>query len=386
MRRRPYFAVLIIMVLLVCGSTPFKVQAASSPIKLIVNGNQVTSDVAPVIVNDRTMVPLRVIADNLGRYVWWDQDNRRVFITQTSEGINPLPSRGGNNAMISIVVDGREIESEVPPFIESGRTMVPIRVIAEGLGKNVDWDPSLRQVCINDMTDNGQDGYNSIEVSTRDNDSTQSNDLSQDNEVEVKDNPIDPETAIMGISRASAAQLRALLQEKNPDAPAELAYLYIEIGEEYGLRGDIAFCQAAKETGWWRFTGLVQPYQNNFCGLGATGNPATGEEDLLGADPAQVSYQQGVHGAVFATPAAGVEAHIQHLYAYAVKKPLPAGKTLLDPRFTRPSRGCASRWVDLGGKWAVPGYDRSYASFEEAFQAGKTYGQSILNDYYALLF
>lgn len=78
-------------------------------------------------------------------------------------------------------------------------------------------------------------------------------------------------------------------------------------------------------------------------------------------------YQEGQHGAYFSTPADGVEAHIQHLYAYASKQPLPAGKDIVDPRFTLVGRGIASTWSDLDGRWAVPGIG---------------YGQSILNDYY----
>lgn len=387
MRSRSYIAILILLFFTVGLAEPIPVQAAQAPIQLIVNGIQISSDVDPVIVDDCTMVPLRVIADNLGRHVSWNGDQRTVFITQTAEEVSQFPSRSRHgNGTISIVIDSREIESEVPPFIENERIMVPLRLIAEGLGKKVNWDPSLRQVCVDDITDNGQDGYHSPATADPGNSPIPGSDSTRNNEAEAANDPIDPQTTIMGASQVSAGQLKALLQQKNPAAPPELADLYIEIGAEYGIRGDIAFCQAAKETKWWQFGGLVQDYQNNYCGLGATGTAATGNEELAGADPARVSYRPGVHGAVFATVAVGVEAHIQHLYAYAVKGALPAGKVLLDPRFNRPSRGCAPRWIDLGGKWAVPGYDPSYASFDEAFQAGKTYGQSILNDYYALLF
>ena len=149
--------------------------------------------------------------------------------------------------------------------------------------------------------------------------------------------------------------------------PSNLAELYLEIGAEYGVRGDLAFCQAAKETRYFLFGNEVEPWQNNYCGLYATGAPRTGDEDLNGADSGQVWFMPGVHGAVFLTPEAGVEAHIQHLYAYATKKALPAGKVLLDPRYSLVSRGIAPTWLGLNARWAVP---------------GTTYGQSILNDYW----
>lgn len=252
--------------------------------------------------------------------------------------------------------------------------MVPVRVIAEGLGMLVSWDPEGRCVFIDEPAPSQPEQPSPTVISPP-----------ETMNVSI-DSMVDNNITIMGTAQASATQMKALLLAKNPEASPEIVDLYLEIGEQYGLRGDIAFCQAAKETRWWQFGGLVQLFQNNYCGLGATGVPADGTESLLGADPARVSYQPGVHGAVFATLADGVEAHIQHLYAYACRKPLPTGKVLVDPRFTRPTRGCAVYWSDLGGKWAVPGYDPSYASFEEAYAAGKTYGQSILYDYYAQLF
>lgn len=145
-------------------------------------------------------------------------------------------------------------------------------------------------------------------------------------------------TSIMGASQASAAQMRAFLQRANPSAP-DYAALYLEIGAEYGVRGDLAFAQALKETGYWRFGGSVKLEQNNFAGLGATSRTEA--------------------GASFATPALGIEAQIQHLYGYATTAPLPAGKQLVDPRFlllqAAALRGTAPNWEDLNGKWAVPG-------------------------------
>ncbi|MCX5779784.1 MAG: glucosaminidase domain-containing protein, partial [Firmicutes bacterium] len=133
------------------------------------------------------------------------------------------------------------------------------------------------------------------------------------------------------------------------------------------IRGDIAFCQSVKETGYWQYTGEVKPWQNNYCGLSAIGSPMQGDESLNGADAQQVCFQAGVHGAIFVSPAAGVEAHIQHLYAYATKNPLPAGQILLDPRYSLVKRGIGPTWLGLNARWAVP---------------GTTYGQSIIFDYW----
>jgi N-acetylmuramoyl-L-alanine amidase len=151
--------------------------------------------------------------------------------------------------------------------------------------------------------------------------------------------------SILGQTFLSPEHMNQYVKQINPNA-IELGYYYLEFGEYYGIRGDIAFAQAMHETDFLRFTGTVKPNQNNFCGLGTTGpdNP----------------------GASFDTPSDGVLAHIQHLFAYASTKPLPAKYPLIDPRFDLVNRGSATTWVALNGKWAVP---------------GTTYGQSILNLY-----
>lgn len=353
---------------------------AAEPISIHIDGKVIQSDVAPVIVSDRTMVPVRVISEELGRDVSWQATQRQVVIT--TPGISSVlpPVSIPADKGVRIIIDGREIKADGQPmpFILKDRTMVPLRVIAEGLGMTVDWDKDNRRVIITTppvidkevVDQNPAAGENPA-----------------DKDPVVGNKPVDNiyyELTIMGESRMGRDELLEVMLKNNPAAPQELVDLYLQIGKEYGVRGDVAFCQAAKETGWWKFGGLVQPYQYNYCGLGATGNAATGEEDLLGADPSQVRYEAGVHGAIFSSPAVGVEAQIQHLYAYACKAPLPTGKVLVDPRFIKPTRGIAPRWIDLGGRWAFPGFDRvKYDNdFQKAFDNCDTYGHSILRDYY----
>ncbi|MBQ5702579.1 MAG: glucosaminidase domain-containing protein, partial [Peptococcaceae bacterium] len=189
--------------------------------------------------------------------------------------------------------------------------------------------------------------------------------------------------SIQGESIATARELKAFLAEKEPviremmetrypdlgftPFPEDIVDLYLEIGARYNIRGDLAFAQALKETGYFQFYGIVKPFQNNFCGLGATGAKNTGEEPLNGVDPGRAMYIPGLHGIMFMSVADGVEAHIQHLYAYTTNKKLPAGCELVDPRFNYVKRGVAERWIDLNGRWAVP---------------GNGYGESLIDDYW----
>ncbi|SEH83313.1 N-acetylmuramoyl-L-alanine amidase [Halobacillus karajensis] len=151
--------------------------------------------------------------------------------------------------------------------------------------------------------------------------------------------------SILGDMYLSPCQLDDFVKTVNPDAP-DLGRFYIQYGEAYEIRGDIAYAQAIHETDYFRFTGLVDEDQNNFAGIGATG--------------------PGNPGATFDTPEEGVHAHIQHLYAYASTDPIPSELEKVDPRFDLVTRGIAPTWTELNGRWAVP---------------GETYGQLILQIY-----
>ena len=141
--------------------------------------------------------------------------------------------------------------------------------------------------------------------------------------------------AIMGETAVEAESLTAFVVRHNPGFDPEIARQYVEVGRRYGIRGDIAFCQAILETGWFRFEGLtaVDREQHNYCGLGVV--------------------RRGLTGASFETVAEGVTAHIQHLYAYATDSPLPEGEELVDPRFAAVRRASATTWFGLSNRWAM---------------------------------
>lgn len=157
--------------------------------------------------------------------------------------------------------------------------------------------------------------------------------------------PKEPGVSITGETKILPEFLNSFVRKVNPSAPY-LGDLYVKLGEQYKIKGDIAFAQAVHETNYFRYTGVVQPDQNNYAGIGATG--------------------PNNRGATFDSPHEGVKAHIQHLYAYATTKPIPNGEEMVDPRFDLVTRGSANTWTGLNGKWAVPG-DR--------------YGQQILEVY-----
>ena len=107
--------------------------------------------------------------------------------------------------------------------------------------------------------------------------------------------------------------------------------IYYEESQAEGIRAEVAFCQAMKETGWLQFGGDVKVSQCNFAGIGATGG--------------------GVSGASFKDVRTGVRAQIQHLKAYA--NTLPLNNACVDPRFKYVKRGSAP-YVEWLGKNANP--------------------------------
>lgn len=169
---------------------------------------------------------------------------------------------------------------------------------------------------------------------------------------------------IMGPAVATKAQMAAYILNNNDEpllncSVEELVDIYYEEAALEGVRPDVALCQAILETAFFGYKnaagdGDVDPSQNNFCGLGATGD--------------------GEPGARFSTPRGGARAHIQHLVAYAETR-MPKEK-LVDPRFEVLTKrypqyhGTVKYWVGLNGRWAVP---------------GDNYGQHILAHWYAAL-
>ena len=113
----------------------------------LVYGTTKTNDVAPKVVNDRTMLPARFIAENLGATVEWDGEKQLVTITgknEKQEDVTILITIGSDYAK----VNGEEVKLDSPAFVENDRTYTPIRFISENLGATVKWNETEQTVTI----------------------------------------------------------------------------------------------------------------------------------------------------------------------------------------------------------------------------------------------
>mgnify|MGYP000892792595 CR=1 FL=1 len=120
----------------------FYLPAIAAVPKVIINGTELKIDTNPVVIDGRTLVPLRGIFEALGATVYWDSNTKTI--TAQKNGATIKLTIGQNTAL----KNGAKIHLDVSPKIISGRTMVPLRFVAEALGAQVSWDGKTNTVNI----------------------------------------------------------------------------------------------------------------------------------------------------------------------------------------------------------------------------------------------
>ncbi len=113
---------------------------------------EIQMDVAPYIVEGRTMVPIRFVAEALGFDVEWNEDTWTVIMKDKNNTVE-IPVKTNK-----IIVNGYEYVSDVSPIIENDRTFLPIGNIARALGlkdgTDVIWNESTQEVIIKRTIEN----------------------------------------------------------------------------------------------------------------------------------------------------------------------------------------------------------------------------------------
>lgn len=110
--------------------------------KISVFGREIKNDVAPKIVNDRTILPIRIVAESLGGTVTWNGELQRVTIQKGADVI--LITIGADTAY----VNGTAVKLDAAAFVENGRTYLPLRFVSETLGAQVVWNEAEKTVTI----------------------------------------------------------------------------------------------------------------------------------------------------------------------------------------------------------------------------------------------
>ncbi|HOC53287.1 MAG TPA: stalk domain-containing protein [Caldisericia bacterium] len=114
---------------------------------MYINNSPKEIDVLPIIIEGRTFIPIRWVAEPLGAEVGWDGVESKVTVTLKDTKIELWI--GKSIARVNGVDTPIDPDNpKVVPMIISGRTMLPVRFVAENLGCKVDWNPDTKTVTI----------------------------------------------------------------------------------------------------------------------------------------------------------------------------------------------------------------------------------------------
>lgn len=144
---------LILLIVLTLALTPICYAAGniseSPEIKININGQISSYTDVPIIVNGRSLLPLREILINLGiqndnEHIIWDAQNNSVTVYKDTL---KLYLEVGNK--VARVGDNEEV-LDTPPVIYKNRVYIPSRFVAQSLGEKVVWDKSMNMIIIRD--------------------------------------------------------------------------------------------------------------------------------------------------------------------------------------------------------------------------------------------
>lgn len=144
MKKAKMILLILILVFGFAGTAQAGLFQGYPTVDLVIDGKKVSSDVPGLLMSGRTMVPLRVISQSFDADVFYDQVTNNVLITRKGEvRLKNIPSsvtgEFGGLPRVGVIVGGSLLTGDVPPVILNGRTLVPVRMVAQALGAKVDF-------------------------------------------------------------------------------------------------------------------------------------------------------------------------------------------------------------------------------------------------------
>ncbi|MBQ4111041.1 MAG: copper amine oxidase N-terminal domain-containing protein [Clostridia bacterium] len=109
-------------------------------VTVFLNDRKIKFDQIPVIDNGRTLVPLRAIFEKLGAEIEWNGETKTVTAVKGETKIELTVD--STNA----TKNGEAVNLDVPAKIVNGRTMIPVRFVADCFGVEVGWNEEMKQV------------------------------------------------------------------------------------------------------------------------------------------------------------------------------------------------------------------------------------------------
>ena len=138
--------VLVIALIILVLSVSIPVSAAPSDLRVMVSGEYVRFDKSPIVIDNRTLVPMRAVCEKIGAKVEWNAITKTISVTKDDI---VLSLQIGNSSML--VNDGSTVTLEVPPIAIDGYTFLPIRDVVAKLGYEVTWSQNDKTILIEEI-------------------------------------------------------------------------------------------------------------------------------------------------------------------------------------------------------------------------------------------
>jgi len=164
---RKLFKSLIVLTTLAVISVSASTAFANDNIRVLIDGQEVSfTDQQPVIVDGRTLVPIRDVFEAMGFDVSFDEDTATAMLSDSDGIFNIAVEIGSPHFSLGIfspympVGHAVIIPLDVPAQIIGGRTMLPLRQVLESVGYKLDWDEETQTVLITPASDDEQPASN----------------------------------------------------------------------------------------------------------------------------------------------------------------------------------------------------------------------------------
>ena len=136
----------LLLLALLLGLFSFPASAAGET-SVYLDGQRLVFDQPPAAMNNRVLVPLRVIFEGLGATVEWDPNDNLTI--RARKGSTTVQLTIGSSRMTKQVgSDKQSITLDVAPIALNNRTYLPIRFVVEYFGGSVGWEPDTQTVKI----------------------------------------------------------------------------------------------------------------------------------------------------------------------------------------------------------------------------------------------
>ncbi|MBT2687391.1 copper amine oxidase N-terminal domain-containing protein [Bacillus sp. ISL-47] len=140
MKRSAIWSIVIACILLVVS--PFQAAAASPKVKIVVNDEALKLDVDPYMKDNRVLVPVRGVFENIGLNVNWNASTKTATIKNEETSINMKLGKK------DVQVNGKTVKVDSAVAMKNNRLFIPIRFVIENSGAQVNWNQAQKTVYV----------------------------------------------------------------------------------------------------------------------------------------------------------------------------------------------------------------------------------------------